>query len=199
MLYGGKSEFSLKCERTNSLLFFNCFYDSKSKTFQKTGQYPSIADLHISKVKDYAKVLGKEKLKEFTRAIGLAANGVGIGSFVYLRRIFEDLIEEAHLLAKTENDWDEEEYGKSRMAEKIGLLHSHLPEFLVENKTLYGILSKGIHSLEENECLAYFETVKAGIELILDEKVEIEQKKAKLEAAKAKISQLQQSLSAKQN
>ena len=40
-------------------------------------------------IKQYDKELRKPDLKEFTRAIGLAANGVGIGSFVYLRRIFE--------------------------------------------------------------------------------------------------------------
>jgi hypothetical protein len=48
----------------------------------KVGQYPSIANLHISRFKDFTKVISKEKIKEVTRGIGLAANGVGIGSFV---------------------------------------------------------------------------------------------------------------------
>lgn len=52
---------------------------------------------------------------------------------------------------------------------------------------MYGILSIGIHSLTENECLQYFETVKLGIELILDEEVERYKKKQKLEEAKKKI------------
>ena len=41
-------------------------------------------------------------MREFTKAIGLAANGVGIGSFVYLRRIFENLVFQAFDEAKKE-------------------------------------------------------------------------------------------------
>lgn len=123
--------------------------------------------------------MDKATLKEFTKAIGLAANGVGIGSFVYLRRIFENLIEEAHTKAKVRPGWDEEFYNKQRMSERIELLKDYLPEFLVENKSLYSILSVGIHSLEEDECLAHFEHVKLAIELILDEKVEKYKKRRK--------------------
>ena len=153
----------------------------------KIGQYPSIADFHISQIKKYDKVLTTEKLKEFTRAIGLAANGVGIGSFVYLRRIFEDLIEEAHSKASELSLWNEADYKQKRIVEKIELLKPFLPDFLVENRTLYGILSVGIHSLKEEDCLAYFETVRVGIELILDEKLEKFQKQLKIEEAKKKL------------
>ncbi|KKL23256.1 hypothetical protein LCGC14_2427220 [marine sediment metagenome] len=40
------------------------------------------------------------------------------------------------------------------------MIKDYLPEFLVENRSLYAILSKGIHALSEDECLQYFETVK---------------------------------------
>jgi len=76
------------------------------------------------------------------------------------------------------------------MSERIELLKNHLPTFLVENKSLYGILSVGIHSLKEEDCLTYFETVKVGIELILDEKVEQYNKLKKIEEAKEKLSEL---------
>ena len=121
-----------------------------------------------------------------TRGIGLAAHGVGIGSFVYIRRVFENLIEEAHQLTKKDGGLDEDAYKKARMDEKIELLKNHLPDFLVENKVLYSILSKGIHELTEEECLQYFETVKIGIEQILDEKI-IQKEKAE-KAARAKES-----------
>jgi len=67
------------------------------------------------------------------------------------------------------------------------LLKAELPEFLVENRKLYGILSKGIHSLTEEECLEYFDVVKAGIELILDEKVDHLKKQRKIDDAKHKL------------
>jgi len=147
-------------------------------TVRKIGQYPSLVDLNSNKIKKYRKILG-DKYKEFNRAVGLASHGVGIGSFVYLRRIFENLIEEAHQEAKKTLLWNEENYNRSRMDEKIGLLKDYLPEFLVKNKIIYSILSKGIHELSEDECLKYFAPVKLGIELILDEKLEKLDREAK--------------------
>ena len=85
----------------------------------KIGQYPSVADIHIGQVKQYDKVLDKSILREFTKAIGLAANGVGIGSFVYLRRIFENLVYDAFDEAKREGGLDLELFNKQRMDEKI--------------------------------------------------------------------------------
>lgn len=187
----------LKCLRTDQIFIYFIHYNRKDNIFMKIGQYPSIADIHISQIREYDKVLSKEKLKEFTKAIGLAANGVGIGSFVYLRRIFEDLIEEAHLKAKNISGWDENKYEKSRIKERIELLQNHLPSFLYENRDLYNILSIGVHSLNENDCLLYFDTVKAGIELILDEKLEAFIKEEKYNKAKSKIQKLTTDLSKK--
>lgn len=188
--HGGMDSCILNCVRTKEPFYTFIFYDIEKKILQKIGQYPSIADFHISQIKRYNKVLSNDKLKEFTRGIGLAANGVGIGSFIYLRRIFEDLIEESHLKAKVSTGWNEDNYLKQRMSDRIELLKSYLPAFLVENKSLYGLLSVGIHNLKEEECLAYFETVKIGIELILDEKVDEYQKKKKIDDAKSKIAAL---------
>ena len=56
-------------------------------------------------------------------------------------------------------------------------LASILPKFLVDNRKLYSILSKGVHELSEEECLKYFDLIKSGIELILDEKF-VEKEKA---------------------
>lgn len=195
--YGGVNKLSIRCLRTNAIFTFYIHYDSANKTFMKVGQYPSIADFHISQIKQYNRILSIEKLKEFTRAIGLAANGVGIGSFVYLRRIFEELIEEAHSIAKDKEGWDEDIYSQKRIVEKIELLKSHLPSFLYENRTLYGILSVGIHSLKEEDCLAYFDAVKVGIELILDEKLDELKKKQKIDEGKRKLAELTSKLGKK--
>jgi len=186
----GVKEFTLECARANTIvnIFISVYIHISGQNpqyiLQKVGQSPSIADFHISQIKEYKNVLPQDKLKEFTKAIGLAANGVGIGSFVYLRRIFEYLIEEAHLLAKKDNGWNEQSYEKARIPEKIDLLKHHLPEFLVENKSIYSILSKGVHELDENDCLKHFPAVKVGVELILDEKLEVYIKRKKVEEAK---------------
>lgn len=140
--YKGIKEFEIKCVRNNFqvrifLLVEHKNEDDKFIYISKIGQTPSIAYLHISRVKDYHNVLDKAKIKEFTKAIGLAANGVGIGSFVYLRRIFENLIENAHEQAKRDSNWDESKYFESRVVERIGMLKDYLPSFLVANKTMY--------------------------------------------------------------
>lgn len=185
----GKYAIELICSRNDEHKLFFLFY-AKNKSIQKIGQLPSIASLNLFDVKKYSKVLDKKYFTEFTKAIGLSAHGVGVGSFVYLRRIFEFLIEEAHKKAKVENGWDEDAYIRARMNEKINLLKNELPNFLVENKSLYSILSKGIHELSEKDCLNAFPIVKVGIELILDDKLEQMKKLKKLEEAKKAIRKL---------
>lgn len=181
-------EFYCSRNRDHRLLFFlkTEFSLDGNIYITKIGQFPSTADITNEDTKKYVKVLGRERSREFNKAIGLVSHGVGIGSFVYLRRIFENLIEEAHNEAQGETDWNEEEYLKARMNEKVGLLKSHLPEFLVQHKSLYSILSKGIHELSEEECLDMFPIVRSGIELILDEKIEqLEKAKKTAEARKS--------------
>lgn len=171
-------------DREHELFFL---FDVVGRTVRKIGQYPSLADLNTADVRQYSSVLPKEDFREFTKAIGLAAHGVGVGSFVYLRRIFENLVQAAYLLAKDESGWDDEAYGKGRMADRIRLLEKHLPEFLVQNHSMYGILSRGLHELTESACLEAFPVMKMGIELILDEKLAAKARQAKLEQAKKAI------------
>jgi hypothetical protein len=100
---------------------------------------------------------------------------------------FEHLISEAFKKAQSDNTITEEEYQQSRMDEKIGLLHAYLPSFLVEKKSMYSILSLGIHELAEEVCLEHFQALRTGIELILDEKLDEIRKNEKIEAAKKKL------------
>ncbi|MGE9763921.1 short-chain dehydrogenase [Pseudomonas sp. PDM20] len=159
----------------------------------KIGQFPSLADLQFPELKKYSRLLGKEYSQQFAKAVGLATHGVGIGSFVYLRRIFEKLIEDAHQDASREDGWDEASYCSGYMAERVQALAAHLPEFLVENKVIYSVLSKGVHELSEQECLAAFPVVKTAIELILDEHLERDARKKKMDAAKSALAALSSS------
>lgn len=180
---------AIKCTRNRDHKLYFMFHASDRK-LQKVGQLPSIADLNLFDVRKYSKVLDKKYFQEFTKAIGLSSHGIGVGSFVYLRRIFEFLIEESHALAMQSKSWNEEAYGQSRMAERIELLKGELPDFLVENKSMYSILSKGIHELSEQECLAAFPALKIGIEIVLEEKLENMKRAKKLEEARRAISSL---------
>ena len=81
------------------------------------------------------------------------------------------------------------------MDEKIEVLRDYLPNTLVEIKHIYGILSKGIHELSEEECLMYFGAVKMGIEIILDDKLEQKRKEQKRHDVLTAVSQIHSKLS----
>ncbi|WP_162909181.1 hypothetical protein [Aggregatilinea lenta] len=161
----------------------------------KVGQYPSLADLEIAELGKYRAVLGSS-YGELTRAVGLAAHGIGIGSFIYLRRIFENLVFEA-AQEKSESDsaWSIEQWKHKRMEDKIKELEGILPEDLIANRAIYAILSKGVHELGENECLEYFATIQSGIELILDEKLTKIQRQKKQKSLQQAISKITGKLS----
>ncbi len=136
---------------------------------QKIGQFPSLADVANDESRLYRKALNRDDSAELHRAIGLAAHGVGIGSVVYLRRVFERLITHRFNEFKDDKGWNEADFMTLRMGDKIEFLKGYLPDFLTRNKKVYAVLSKGIHELQEDECLNVFEMLKHAIFFILDE------------------------------
>ena len=160
-------ELQLACTRYDHRLRF---YYLLSKGFiQKTGQYPSFADIALDESKQYNKLLSSQDVGEFHRAIGLAAHNIGIGSFVYLRRIFERLIDKRYNEFKDAENWTDDAFYKLRMSEKVAFLKDHLPPFLVKNAKIYSILSVGLHELTEEECLSFFRVLRQSTILILEE------------------------------
>lgn len=164
-------------------------------SIQKIGQHPSYGDINIAAIQKYARTLTRSQLTELSRAIALASHDVGIGAYVYLRRVFESLIEQAHKEATSNSNWDEENYQKSRMNEKISMLKDHLPSFIIEHPRMYSLLSKGVHELTEKECLEHFETLRISIEMTLDEKLEAVEKRKKREMAKSALEKSANALS----
>lgn len=190
---------TLKCRRYGDEIELCLWLNAKNHSIMKVGQYPSVATLHIGQIQQYRHILSKEDLKELTRAIGLAANGIGIGSFVYLRRIFENLIWGAANEVIDMGIISKDDFGRLRMGEKIDVLKAYLPETLVELKDMYGILSKGLHELSEKECLACFDVMMTGIELILDDKLEQIYKEEKKKNARDAMAKLKAAIKDKAN
>jgi len=181
-----EKEIDLQCQRDQSH-YYNFYFKVNNGLLMKIGQYPSFADLEVHKISKYKSLLKKD-YRDFSKAIGLFSHGIGSGSFVYLRRIFENLIEESKELALQEDTLDIDKYNQSRMDGKILILKDYLPTILVENRQVYSILSKGIHELSEDECLDLFPTVELAIELILDEKLAVKEKQNKVRQLKQFIS-----------
>ena len=144
----------------------------------KIGQYPSVADLVIPEIAKYKSILGKQ-YREFSKAVGLFAHGIGIGSFVYLRRIIENLVFDKYNQVADELGISKEDFEHLKFDIKIETLKDYLPKVLVTNKNVYGIVSKGVHELSEEECREMFPYIKAGIELMLDDLLAEKERKEK--------------------
>jgi hypothetical protein len=188
-LYGGCLTFEIQCAIKSEIIsrYFQFYYEADKGRITKIGQYPSSADLALPKLKKYRKLLGNEKYKELTKAAGLKAHGVGAGSFVYLRRIFE------HLVIKAEGEANIDYSNanpKLRMDERVKALKGYLPDFMINNAALYGIMSKGVHELSEDTCLSYFDLIYDSIAATLDEKLEKIEKQERNKKLSCDINQL---------
>lgn len=176
---------AIVCSRNGHILHF--YFVVTENSIIKIGQYPSLADMATGDTSQFIRALGKERLRELNKAIGLAAHGIGIGACVYLRRVFESLIEDAHQKAISGQEWVEDGYQKARMKEKVAMLKSGLPTFIVEHPQLYGILSLGVHELTEEECLKNFEALKSAILVIAEERMHEIQREARYRDASQAI------------
>lgn len=162
-------------DKAHSILFDLIVTDNK---IIKIGQFPSVADLVIPEIVKYKSVLGN-KYKEFSKSIGLFAHGIGIGSFVYLRRIIENLVFDKYTQIADKLDISKEDFEHLKFDMKLETIKDYLPDILVNNKNVYSIVSKGIHELSEDECRQMFPYIRAGIELILDDLLAEKERKEK--------------------
>lgn len=181
-----KSTFACARDATHLNVYFWQYISNK---LIKVGQSPSLESIAGNDIQQYRKVLGQQYFSELHRATGLASHGIGIGSFVYLRRIFERLIAE-HRTIKEHVSGPIEGFDGLRMAEKIETLSAELPKTVVKYKAVYGILSKGIHELTETECKEYFPIVKAAIIAILEQDLQNRLKREKEDAIEKEMSRI---------
>lgn len=189
------NDITLNCKRKDNdeIKFYVYITDS---TIIKVWQYPSLADIHFAELwKKYDKILEKEDLKNFKKAIWLNSHWAWAGSFVYLRRIFENLIFNTFNENIQKLNITIEYFNLKRMEDKVDFLKWLLPEQLVKMKKIYSILSKWVHELSEEDCLKYFPAMKLSIELILDQRIENLKKKEKDNKALETMNSILQELS----
>ena len=173
-----------------------CWFRVSNMTLTKVGQSPSLADIASAELSSqFRKVLGHERARELARATGLMANGIGIGSFVYLRRVFEGVLEDHRKAAETDGE-PIPNYLELRVDERIQALQKRLPPFLVKHRKLYGILSIAVHELDEQTCLKFFPIVREAIFLILQQDVEAATRRAKESELSKALGMITQELSA---
>jgi hypothetical protein len=169
--------FSLKffCQRDDKHTYFYVI-EVDRQVIRKIGQSPSMADIAFPQIEKYKSVLDESFLRELKSAIGLFTHGVGIGSFVYLRRVFEKLISDERDAARSAGE-ALPGFENLPLEQKIETLKDRLPTALLQYKAVYVVLSVGIHMLDEKTCLSYFPVVQGIIMLILEDHLETRNKK----------------------
>lgn len=159
------------------------------KNIFKIGQYPSHNDINTADLKRIRKHKN-EAYKELNMAQGLFSHGIGVGSYVYLRRILEKYIVNPKFYKKIEQETLPTEYSSYKFNEKVKYLGEEVSEFLSKNNQVYGFISKGIHELEEEECKQYFMLIYQTIIMILEEEIDIEERKKKKRDIQNQLSKL---------
>ena len=153
--------------------FFLIKISENLDNIKKFGQYP---EFDISTDKNIKKMLGKHG-KIFINGRINEVHGYGIGAFAYYRRIVEVIIDD--LLEKIwtlHSERDREKHqGKIKeikeskdTGEKINIAKDILPDSLHQEgvnplKTLYDVLSEGIHSNSDEECIKLAEIIRGII------------------------------------
>ncbi|AIS32365.1 hypothetical protein BRM9_1551 [Methanobacterium formicicum] len=145
----------------------------------KVGQFPP---WKINVKKELRPFLGKH-LDTYQNGLVCESQGYGIGAYAYYRRIVEEIIDELleGISDLIEDDKKEayidvlEQTKKSRVAkDKIEIVKDLLPSILRPNgmnplSLLHSILSEGIHSLSEDECLERAGDVRNILEFLIKE------------------------------
>lgn len=153
----------------------------------KHGQYPSLRDFQLGDIAELEEAMTSAQRREYVQAITTAANGFSVAACVYYRRVFESLLvsaSEEHMAEHSMADWPEFKIAKTDV--RINLLSDRLPAFLSEHPEIYGLLSKGVHELTEEQCAAELPILRAAMELILKDRLNA-LREAKQRAAVSKL------------
>ncbi|MCT4792856.1 MULTISPECIES: hypothetical protein [Exiguobacterium] len=158
------------CSRNNKHIHsFYFLYNGINLT--KIGQTLSHTHLFAAETKKYRNYF-PDIQKELFASMKLFSEGFGVAAILYLRRIFEKLINNAAQEHINIHPHDAEKLRNARMLQKITILHEKLPSFLVQNKSMYSILSSAVHELEEDLCLEAYPFIKDSILMILDQEID---------------------------
>lgn len=151
--------------------------DSERLSVTKVGEYPQN---ELPRSKALSKFFKKDK-EEYSKAVVCIANGYGVAAFAYMRRIVEnnilsllDQIQEGvdknSDIAKSLNDLK----ATSPMSDRIKIANNALPDYLKPDGfnplgQIYALLSDGVHSLTDKECLEKAENIQACLEFMISE------------------------------
>lgn len=169
---------SCNCAHCAEEHYFTIRIDGQS--ICKIGQYPSFSRKETLSLKKYKNLISKY-YTELTKSVNLYSQGLGIGSFVYLRRILEHLVETKYY-ALPEHEETARFIDKLKAVQEVETI---IPPELEEIKEqIYSVLSKGIHEYTEEECYALYDVVLYVVTAILDQELYKKEKASKIAEVK---------------
>ncbi|MGZ6452058.1 MAG: hypothetical protein ACXWR0_11320 [Bdellovibrio sp.] len=177
--YKGQTlKINYQCKGCHSfqMVFTLRFSDNGSNIF-KIGQFPPIAIQPSKEIKLFL----KEYTDLFKKGLICESQSYGIGAFSYYRRIVE--LEIGRLLDEIESQVTTEDSDAFKAAlkevkeshyakDKIDLISKVIPSHLKPKGTnpiglLYRVLSEGIHSLSDDQCLEKAKAVRQTLESLI--------------------------------
>jgi len=157
-------EYRYRCTNDNShyyRMILRCEFVAGCAIIAKVGQFPLNTMLQENNSNIYKKQLDVfGAFEDYRKSLQSSSRGLHAGSCTYLRRVFEKMVN--HYLAdKTIKD--------TKMETKIKAIKKELdPDIADISKPQYGLLSKGIHELEEKEIKEMYPLLKEFIDIQLD-------------------------------
>ncbi|NUF17355.1 hypothetical protein HUN18_17105, partial [Acinetobacter lactucae] len=149
----------------------------KRLKLKKIGEYPQ---KELPKSRALSKFFKQDK-DEYNKAVICIAHGYGVAAFAYMRRVVENNINSLLDLISESEDSDPvikeailELRKEAPMSEKIKLANKALPAYLKPDGlnplgTIYKVLSEGVHSLADSECLDKANALQSCIEYLISE------------------------------
>lgn len=166
----------LKCAKCGEMHYYFLLF--KGEKIIKIGQYPSFAGKEKHELDKYKNIISKYYI-ELVRSVNAYSQNMGIAAFVYLRRIYEHIVETEY--AKfPEPEKNANASFDEKMKEVDKRVHIIPFELDAHKSKIYSVLSKGIHEYEEDECYEMYPMMKTIIIIMLDKYLAEKEKRKQL-------------------
>jgi len=155
------------------IIYYEVFFDENEFVITKIGQNISPYEIGLPEVKKYEKILDEFDIKEDYRKVFIhRIHGDYIAALLYLRRVFEKMINKLI---------DDSTDSRTLMDVKIKNLKKDNkinPDIEELTSSVYALMSKGIHELNNEECNELFKSLNEFVEMqLIFVKTEKEKKK----------------------
>lgn len=159
-------EYQLTCTNdSNHKYLMIISIEQRMDTFivKKIGQDPSMLSVHGFDFEKYKEQLTKiNAYDDYKKADLSNAEHFYVGAYAYLRRIFEKMLNN---YIKENNVTLKDEHVDTKIKAVKDCFDSRIKDLL---KNLYGILSKSIHELDEEQSKEYYQYLKSIIDIQLE-------------------------------